>query len=870
MATTNIELDIENITGVSDANDQFIISAQKFVVSSVPKNLLHFAQKASSASTDGSAISFSVNDSVTDVQRNGYSCKEIPMSEGIWALDSTSLKYATAKHPVWFHKQGAVHFAPVTDGSNAGYVFYVDYSLIDDNSDLRNAVVFHATSSEFTKLGSAELPSISITAVPPDQPSVTEVSMSITGTAPTYTKPTLSLEAAPSIGDLTISVSAPTTPSAPTISGGSVAPITIDALPLAPNYTTPTTTISGIAWATEYPTDEVDIATALSSIVTNVDLANSILDVAPVPPDTPSLTTVSYSGPGGDSDASSPTFTTATLAASSVYTGSAPTYTKPGHPSQVAFSGYTSGLSETDPGAFSISAVTPVQPDIPNFTFSVTTSLPSYTSPTVGSASESLTASMTALTGDGYGTDADFLDFSKWFTTAGEFIEDEEDSELAAVQLNKISTYISAYSQSMQDKLNSFNTDLQKYQAELQKELQEAQYEQQAEHQSSLQQYQAEVGAYSADVNKEVQEYQQKLSLYSNELNMAFQAWSKTESDNISVFQADISNELNEYNKELALYQTAVQESMQEIQVANQVNIAQAQSDLQVAIGNEDRSQQRLLQNAVNEMQEKINDNNSLLQKYQAETSAFSAEINLMTSQSQGYLQTAQGYSSEIQSKMQVTSTKIQEYSSKVQDALNVFNEGNTVYQASVQRSIQQAQINMQDAQKEADLTLQAAIQDYTLELQKFQQDISNYQAVVNDEVQEYQQNLQGDLQVWQAERQTDIQGYASDIQNELNEFNMENIEYQALLQKDLQNAQLQESKEARVLQKYSAEVQSYNSEIQAQVQEYQSKLQKQQAYAVESKKYYDWAQIEISNYIKNNSKMIGLSIASQSQQQAK
>tara|TARA_R110002110_G_scaffold111283_1_gene277202 strand:+ start:93 stop:2387 length:2295 start_codon:yes stop_codon:yes gene_type:complete len=757
MATTNIELDIENMTGVADADDQFIISAQKFVVSSIPKNLLKWAATFTSPTSDGGNTSNGINivmpnatDSILDVSRNGFSANEVPYSEKGFISNTASLRLATNTYPKYYldnavtDKGLVVIVKPAPTDSATAKVLYVDYSKIDDDCDLRNAVVFHATSNEFTKLGSAELPSISITAVPPDSPL------------------------------------------SPTISTSGVADITIDSLPSAPDYVTPTTTISGIDWATEYPTAEVDINTALSSIVTNVDLANSILDVAPVPPDTPSLTTVSYSGPGGDSDAVSPTFTTAELVASDVYTGSAPTYTKPGHPSQVAFSGYTSGLSETDPGAFSISAVTPVQPDIPNFTFTVATSLPTYASPLVGGEEESLTATMD-LDSAGYGTDNDFKDFSKWFTTAGEFIEDEEDSELAAVQLNKISTYISAYSQSMQDKLNSFNTQLQKYQAELQKESQEAQYEQQAEHQSSLQQYQAEVGAYSADVNKEVQEYQQKLSRYSNELNMAFQAWSKTESDNISVFQADISNELNEYNKELALYQTAVQESMQEIQVANQVNIAQAQSDLQVAIGNEDRSQQRSLQNAVNEMQEKINDNNSLLQKYQAETSSFSAEINLMTSQSQGYLQTAQGYSSEIQSKMQVTSTKIQEYSSKVQDALNVFNEGNAVYQASIQRSIQQAQINMQDAQKEADLTLQADIQDYTLELQKYQIDISSYQA-----------------------------------------------------------------------------------DIQSQVQEYQSKLQKQQAYAVESKKYYDWAQIEISNYIKNNSKMIGLSVASQSQQQAK
>jgi len=164
MATTSIELDIENITGVTDANDQFVISAQKFVVASVPKNLLKFAQKASSASTDGSAISFSVNDSILDVQRNGYSCREISLSDSIWALDSTSLKYATAKHPVWYHKQGSVHFAPVTDGSNAGYIFYVDFSKIDDDCDLRNAVIYHACASEFTKLAVYSTPTVGGTA----------------------------------------------------------------------------------------------------------------------------------------------------------------------------------------------------------------------------------------------------------------------------------------------------------------------------------------------------------------------------------------------------------------------------------------------------------------------------------------------------------------------------------------------------------------------------------------------------------------------------------------------------------------------------------------------------------------------------------
>ena len=53
MATTNIELDIENITGVSDADDQYIISAQKFVAASVPSELLRWAGKDTVVGTHG-------------------------------------------------------------------------------------------------------------------------------------------------------------------------------------------------------------------------------------------------------------------------------------------------------------------------------------------------------------------------------------------------------------------------------------------------------------------------------------------------------------------------------------------------------------------------------------------------------------------------------------------------------------------------------------------------------------------------------------------------------------------------------------------------------------------------------------------------
>ena len=65
MATTNIELDIENMTGVSDADNQFIISAQKFVVASIPKNLLKWAGTETVASTHGGDDSPTSNNPVT-------------------------------------------------------------------------------------------------------------------------------------------------------------------------------------------------------------------------------------------------------------------------------------------------------------------------------------------------------------------------------------------------------------------------------------------------------------------------------------------------------------------------------------------------------------------------------------------------------------------------------------------------------------------------------------------------------------------------------------------------------------------------------------------------------------------------------------
>ena len=212
-----------------------------------------------------------------------------------------------------------------------------------------------------------------------------------------------------------------------------------------------------------------------------------------------------------------------------------------------------------------------------------------------------------------------------------------------------------------------------------------------------------------------------------------------------------------------------------------------------------------------------------------------------------------------VASRIQIISAQLQEYQINIQNELNEFNKENARYQANIQaelakhnsdlqKEINQAQINAQDAQQEAAQTtdvdkfnkaqdqalelqnkakeMEALIQENNIKISKYSQEISSYQAQISKEVQVYQQNLQKEIQLWETNNSSGLQKYAQDMQNELNEFNDANVQYQAKLQKDLQDAQLAESKEGRDLQKYASELSSYQAEVGAKVQEFQIILQ--------------------------------------------
>ena len=202
-----------------------------------------------------------------------------------------------------------------------------------------------------------------------------------------------------------------------------------------------------------------------------------------------------------------------------------------------------------------------------------------------------------------------------------------------------------------------------------------------------------------------------------------------------------------------------------------------------------------------------------------------------------------------VAARISVIQAKIGEFSAKLGETQAKFNKDNAVFQADIQEKIQEAQ--MSDAEE-------------SRKLQKYQFELQSYQSEVNKVI----TGNQGEIAEWQTRTAVDVQVHGTNIQNELNRFNQENVEYQAQLQIAIQDAQLSSQDDAQLLQDYSAKVNTYASEVNEMASKSGSATQNATYYSGEAKKYYEWANVEISSYIQNNSKMINRTIAAQAAQQ--
>ena len=246
MATTAITAEIETLTGVGNANTNYIVSAQKFVISSIPKNYAwSFAGKTGLATSNPLTLFDGATpvdtDSVLAVVRGNYTCTELDQRYRgmVISEDTASLYYPTNKHPKYLKDDACkISIYPAPSSDYKGYVLFANYLQVDDDSDLRNAVIFYAASKEFLQLAIGEIVTwVDVTApvipsnpdfgadfsissiTPPVAPSLDKTELDTSAwVAPTFVAPNLQLSDFP-----TIEWEFPSSPVAPSIASNSVA-----------------------------------------------------------------------------------------------------------------------------------------------------------------------------------------------------------------------------------------------------------------------------------------------------------------------------------------------------------------------------------------------------------------------------------------------------------------------------------------------------------------------------------------------------------------------------------------------------------------------------------------------------------------------
>ena len=104
MAITDIQATVLANTGNTPTANS-VEDAQRYVVSSIPKNLLKWASSETTAGTHGgdsnpTAITLPVGtDNIVSVRREGYAAEEVPIEDRGFIGNSASLKLATSVFP---------------------------------------------------------------------------------------------------------------------------------------------------------------------------------------------------------------------------------------------------------------------------------------------------------------------------------------------------------------------------------------------------------------------------------------------------------------------------------------------------------------------------------------------------------------------------------------------------------------------------------------------------------------------------------------------------------------------------------------------------------------------------------------------------
>jgi len=435
---------------------QSLIDIGGEIIRAIPNSALLSSALAVAVSSSGLSVA---DKRVLAVDKDDLPVRKIPANQKARYNDTASIYAATDTNPVYYVEAETIYLnGAAGSGSTAGVMHYVPKlpthngsALISNGSDA--VANFPLEAEHLLILGSA-----------------------------VRCLQRLMADKSSSLSDLSISSVTPVPPESPSFTSPDISSTTLDNLGVPPSYIAPTTTISGVAWATEYPSQASAITTAFLYLKAAVDQAETAADKFA------SATSDSQFDTNSTWDATNSQLTRVKDALDKV-----------------------SALIESNSPASSYDAHDLLQAeDI-----------------------ELLQGNLAIVQAE---LQRAQTHVGEW-VAIGDMRVKEVNAALseASGYANEIQTRLSAtpikiseFQAKVQDSLNEFNEANVQYQAKLQEAIQQAQLssreaeqeanlklqKEQSEYSSKLQKFQNELSEYQANVSKEVQEYTQNMSQY--------------------------------------------------------------------------------------------------------------------------------------------------------------------------------------------------------------------------------------------------------------------------------------------------------------------------------------------------------------------
>jgi hypothetical protein len=627
-------------------------------------------------------------------------CREIPARLSGRASDADDMDYATDTDPVFFIKNNSIDVLPSSGSCEYSEVQFpsIDASAVSSIAlfpdEAEYLVVLYASIKALQqkmndKNGNTDI-STALTAINEELDKVDEicdlandefdeVATQVAGSVDSPIKKARdSTVTALSINDLSI---AAVPPDVPTILAS-----TVNFSTTAPSYTSPTTTISGTAWATAYPDEYTAINIALSAITTEVGLAKIEVSEIATQTDNSSSFSTALSAMVTELDK-----------VDSVIVEASAEFDEAKNLSGA----YNSGVLKTALDALKASVLN-AEDEIEDANKMVANIV-------LGVAEITESAVDTDTSSSEIKTAADAIT-----TALGKFREDASDPALfgdesqyeTGVGMTHVKNALENAQKLIDENLPAASYDvfdlLQSEDIELvTATLQTAQTE--------IQRAQTHISEW----NTVVQSLSAEAQGFANEVK-ARGAWT--------------SAKAQVWNGYFASAQAYAQASQAYLSSAN-------------GYANE-------IQSNIVTMKAFINTGNAYLQEaqgYISQANGYAQEVNARGGFTDakykavsGYLETSKGYSNEVKSLLSQTTMKVAEYQAKLQDALNEFNDDSTEYKAQLQISIQNAQLEDSEEGKK--------LQKYSSELQQYQAEVDaevkEYQQNLNQQIAELDSSI--------------------------------------------------------------------------------------------------------------------------------